>query len=449
MILRVVLLLSLFTALLTAAVSYLFTCYRLFLSTRKILKFVFTVSILTAVVATAVAAPPRFNRVGSPDDIPDKQQTEASDKNSDQSGLQLTDDKQASTDKGMQPNPVNEATNTEAQKTDKQDVSANQQGHAKSVKDKVQKKRESLFERLFRRKPKKTQENTHKHPDELVNTRDHHQSVTEKIGTANAHRYQPALNAFWKVDSSKVMCSMKQTIANYGHVEFRQGVGQPLEFALFVDRPPAGTGRAHLRIEPPQWQHFARPKDLGVIEMEPGERAVSASEEWSRRLFLDMSDGMQPVLRYWDAADGSDDIEVFLSALNFQNSLDLFNQCVGQLLRYDFKSAKRTVVHFHEDSSKLRAKAMRQLDEVLEILKEDSGIKQVDLELYTHSKGLVRYNFRLATRRARAVRDYFIKRGIDENKLLIKIHTKSRDTLNKLGYKPTDVHIVLQRKVAK
>ena len=53
---------------------------------------------------------------------------------------------------------------------------------------------------------------------------------------------------------------------------------------------------------------------------------------------------MQPVLSYWDAADATDDMEVMLSALNFQNSMDLFNRCVGQLLRYDFKSAKRTIV---------------------------------------------------------------------------------------------------------
>ena len=318
---------------------------------------------------------------------------------------------------------------------------------AKPTVESKPKKRSSLFD-FFRRKPKIT-EQTHKKPDALVNTEEHHESKIDRLGVADTHRYEANYSTFWKVNSSKVMCSMQQNIPGYGHVEFRQGVGQPLEFALYVTSPPAGLGHAHIRTEPPKWRHFSQSKDLGIIEIEPGYKAVSASTEWANRFLLELSDGMQPVMRYWDAADASDQIEILLSSINFQQSLSLFNRCLGQMLRYDFKSVKRTIVHFHADSSKLRAKANRQLDEVLETFREDSGIKQIDLELYTHSKGLVRYNFRLATRRARAVRDYLMKRGVPEDKILIKIHTHKKNKLDQLGYKATDVHIVLQRDAKK
>ena len=79
------------------------------------------------------------------------------------------------------------------------------------------------------------------------------------------------------------------------------------------------------------------------------------------------------------------------------------------------------------------------------MLNADSGIDEINLELYTHSKGLVRYNFRLATRRARAVRDYFIERGIPEDKIIIKIHTHKKSKLDEMGYKQSDVHIALKR----
>lgn len=308
-------------------------------------------------------------------------------------------------------------------------------------------RRKPLFS-LFRRKPVIT-EKTYKQPDALINSQEHHESKIDQLGIADTHRFQVGYQNFWKVDSSKVMCSMKQKIPGYGHVEFRQGVGQPLEFALYVSSPPAGLGKAHIRTEPPQWRHFSQAKDLGVIEIEAGDKAVSASTEWANRFLLELSEGMQPIMRYWDAADASDQIEILLSSINFQQSLDLFNRCLGQMLRYDFKSVKRTIVHFHADSSKLRTKATAQLDELLETFREDKGIKQIDLELYTHSKGLVRYNFRLATRRARAVRDYFIKRGVPENKIVIKIHTHKKSKLDSMGYKATDVHIVLQRKTDK
>jgi len=417
-----------------------------------ILRIVLILSLL-AMITTVLAAPPRFRgqRPDSQQQAKAKAKTDASAKT--ETGAKSTSAKMM--DKGS---PLKADKSSPAKKAKKFRM---RKGHAVNAEPSItpadststhvmSKKKQSFLGRLFNRKNTRiTDERTYKQPDELINTENHHRTNSEKLGVADVHTYTPGLKDFWKVNASKVMCSMKQNINHYGHVEFRQGVGQPLEFALFVLQAPAGVGKAHIRIEPPKWRHFVQAKDLGVIEVEPGERAVTASEEWSRRLFMDMSEGLQPVLRYWDAADSSDDIEVFLSALNFQNSLDLFHRCTGQLLRYDYKSAKRSIVHFHADSSRLRAKAKHQLDEVLELLKEDIGIKQIDLELYTRSKGLVRYNFRLATRRARGIRDYLIRRGIDEDKLLIKIHTKRAKDLRKLGYKQTDVHIVLRRKVAK
>ncbi len=400
---------------------------------------------LFAAITTLMAAPPRFS--GFPNEsrerakAEEKARTDAASKS-----INVTDGK------GVNNSAKDSADTSTAQpvkQTSRTQTSATPSVSTISEPITKKKKREPWFRWPLGKKILSEREKTYKQPDELVNTENHHMDPSESLGIADLHRYSPGLKEFWKVNSSKSLCSMKQKINHYGHVEFRQGVGQPLEFALFVAHPPAGIGKAHIRTEPPEWQHYSKAKDLGVIELEPGERAVTASADWSRRLFLEMSEGMRPVMRYWDASDGADDMEVMLSALNFQESVDLFHRCVGQLLKYDYRSVKRTIVHFHEDSSKLRNKAKKQLDGVLEILNVDEGVKQVDLELYTHSKGLVRYNFRLATRRARAVRDYLIKRGIDEDKLLIKIHTKRGKDLKKLGYNPTDVHIVLRRKVAK
>ena len=400
---------------------------------------------LLAAITTVIAAPPRFSSF--PTDSIDKAKAEEKAKAEAEAkgDAGTTTSTNSSDDKAGETKPQDTAATETAQVSQ---TTTSQSTATTTEPAPEKKKRQSWFSRLFGKK-NSAEDKTYKQPDELVNTKNRHMNPSESLGIADLHRYSPGLTEFWKVDASQSLCSMRQKINHYGHVEFRQGVGQPLEFALFVAHPPAGIGKAHVRTEPPEWQHYNKARDLGVIEVEPGERAVTASEEWSRRLFLEMSEGMRPVMRYWDAADGSDDMEIMLSALNFQESLDLFHRCVGQLLKYDYRSTKRTIVHFHEDSSKLRVKAQRQLDEVLEILNADDGVKQIDLELYTHSKGLVRYNFRLATRRARAVRDYLIKRGIDENKLLIKIHTKRSADLKKLGYNPTDVHIVLQRKVAK
>lgn len=298
---------------------------------------------------------------------------------------------------------------------------------------------------MFSRKKDETTELVHKPGNALVPTEKYHKSTNEQLNSANLYEYRSGYQSYWQGDTSRVMCSIQQQIPNYGYVEFRQGVGQPLQFAMYVNHPPAGIGKARVRIQPPYWRHYENEKDLGTIELEAGKRAVSMQADWSNRLLLSLRDGMQPVIHYWDAADATADIEIMLSALNFQDSLNSFHKCLGQVLTYDVKDTERTILHFSEDSSKLRPQATDQLDEVLQILKLDPGVKQVDVELYSTGEGLANYNFRLSTRRARAVRDYLMKHGIDEKRILIKIHTKTNADLKQLGYNLTDVHVVLKR----
>jgi outer membrane protein OmpA-like peptidoglycan-associated protein len=102
-------------------------------------------------------------------------------------------------------------------------------------------------------------------------------------------------------------------------------------------------------------------------------------------------------------------------------------------------------VHFNPDSSKMRKQAYQQLDEVIETTKVDKGISGINLEIYTYRDGLERYNFRLATRRAQGVRDYLLKHGIKEDKIFIKIYTKNKSQMLKLGYNDSDVYISLHR----
>lgn len=292
---------------------------------------------------------------------------------------------------------------------------------------------------------------TIKHPGHLVNTDKRHKPITDVLQTADLYQIQPGYDARWHVHSSREMCRMKQQLPSYGYVEFRQGAVQPLEFTLYVDNPPAGSGVVEVSANPPIWRHYVKARKLGRLELSDGKRAVVASSGWSRRLMLELKDGMQPVLHYWDAADASDDVEVFVSAIRFQQSLILFNKCLLQL-RHDknYKSVKRTVLHFNPDSSRFHKRNYAKLDEMLGTIKTDKRVHAINLEVYTmRDNGMQRYNFRLAVRRAQAVRDYLIKHGLNENKIFIKIHTNSRAKMHELGYSEADVYVSLRRNKSK
>jgi len=384
-------------------------------------------------VAAAVAAPPRFN--GSGDALSDTPATAAS--------TVATPGPAATSPAKADPPLEDQATATDT----KQATPVQSDKQVTGTSETPQKKTSGhWFWNLFHKRATDTpRETTRKNAGDLVNTDKRHKEVYDLLQTADLHQFEPGIDAIWQVKSSNVMCRMSLQLPNYGYVEFRQGVAQPLEFAMYVDHPPAGSGRVQVSSEPPRWRHYVKTKDLGILELGNSDRAVTASAEWSRRLLMELSEGMQPVLRFWDAADASDDVEVFLSAIQFQASLNQFQHCLGQLLHYDFKQVQLNVLHFNPDSSKMHKQTYQQLDEVIGTTKTDKGIAAINLEIYTYRDGLERYNFRLATRRAQAVRDYLIKHGIKEDIIYIKIHTKSKSQMTKLGYKDSDVYIALQR----
>ena len=393
-------------------------------------RFPFVLGLICVPVAFAMAAPPRFN--GTSDTLEDVQAGAAS-------AASVPRDI-AKPVKKLTPatKSAGKSTTTSHNKT------ASNGSNPASVPQKKSKK--SWWWRLFHKdKDKQSTEMTQKPDGELVNTDTRYKDVYDLSQTADMHRIEPGYNGRWRVRASKVMCRMQQQLPSYGYVEFRQGVDQPLEFALYVDNPPAGSGIVRVSAQPPLWQHYAKTKDLGRLDLDVSDRAVTASSVWSRRLILELSEGMQPVLRLWDAADASDDMEIFVSAIRFPESLEQFHHCLRQLLHYDVKRLQRNVLHFNPDSSKIRSQAYQQLNEILETAKADKGIKEFNLEIYTHREGLQRYNFRLATRRAQAVRDYLIKHGISEDRIFIKIYTKTKPQLAKLGYKDSDLYIALQR----
>lgn len=73
-------------------------------------------------------------------------------------------------------------------------------------------------------------------------------------------------------------------------------------------------------------------------------------------------------------------------------------------------------VHFDFDRSMLRADALRVLDEAIAALQSDASL-QLLIEGHTCNIGTTEYNLALGERRAQAVRDYLISRGINGSRL--------------------------------
>ena len=77
-----------------------------------------------------------------------------------------------------------------------------------------------------------------------------------------------------------------------------------------------------------------------------------------------------------------------------------------------------TSINFDFDSSKIRSDSAQKLDRIVGILNSNSGVR-TRVEGYTDSTGPEKYNEGLSFRRANAVKDYLISKGIANNRLSV------------------------------
>jgi outer membrane protein OmpA-like peptidoglycan-associated protein len=73
-------------------------------------------------------------------------------------------------------------------------------------------------------------------------------------------------------------------------------------------------------------------------------------------------------------------------------------------------------IEFDLNSSKILKSSMKSLEEIFKIMQQDPGANYI-INGYTDNTGPEDYNKYLSTERANAVKAYFVKKGVDENRL--------------------------------
>lgn len=81
--------------------------------------------------------------------------------------------------------------------------------------------------------------------------------------------------------------------------------------------------------------------------------------------------------------------------------------------------AYSAVVMFDFDSSKIKPEAYPMLDEGISILQKNPEMK-VEVDGHTDNVGSAAYNMKLSERRAKAVKDYAVNKGIDSKRISVK-----------------------------
>lgn len=221
------------------------------------------------------------------------------------------------------------------------------------------------------------------------------------------------------MEASRLRCVLSQQIPYYGEARFLREAGGKLAFQIQVKRSPRNIGVAKVVAAVPDWRHDAEARELGQINYSVGGTPFSYSEIMARRLLLELEQGMFPTFSYQDWADGRDYVQVALSAINLRKPLGEFYDCLDKLYAYGFDYVRTSRLRFSFDSSELDSAATRRLDEITSYMKSDPSINRVLLEGRTDNVGFRRYNDALSKRRAKAVADYLLAKGIEKSRIVV------------------------------
>ena len=261
-----------------------------------------------------------------------------------------------------------------------------------------------------------------KPPNKLIVTDEYHKSVPDVLGTAELRQYgaRPTESS-WSTTGSKFVCEIRHPIPGFGYAVFKRGVGQRMQFAIESYTTTGGLGPARIQSRPPVWKHYASVKDLGVVPIETRDNTLfTVSSDWASRLMLELEEGMQPSIAFWDEYTGGEDVILSLSPFKFKQALPEFNKCMGDLLPYSFRDVRQTTVFFGYDKSTVSQASHDRLKKIVEYVKLDETIKYIDVIGFSDSRGFRRYNELLAKKRANAIKKFLLAQGLDKNKIRVK-----------------------------
>lgn len=221
----------------------------------------------------------------------------------------------------------------------------------------------------------------------------------------------------WQATGDRLYCNLSLQIPNYGIATFEQHAAKPAHFILSkwqeLEKPYPLTVYA----EPPEWKAAGKETIIAHSTIKPGKKTLFLPQQPAFDMLSYLSQGFLTRLQYQTSRGGQ--VKVYLSPINIQKNYGRFQQCLGNLLTFNYASVKENVFLFGSDNYDLNSVIKEQLDKVSEYSKADARIKKIFIAGYTDDTGRKSYNNAVSEARANAVKKYLLSKGIPESKLSV------------------------------
>ena len=241
---------------------------------------------------------------------------------------------------------------------------------------------------------------------------------------AALRNYESRLDsAEWSMQGSVIQCQLAQDIPHYGTAVFTSEASRRpnMQFELKMRRYyPQRILSASLNAHPPHWRHNLESVNMGDVTMFPSSTPVSIEDQTAWELLTELERGLFPTFSYPALVSDRDEVNVAISAVNFQPVYDKFLQCVSNLLPYSFDDIAETQLYFEFDRHTFTRKTRDALARIGAWLAADKSLELVLLAGHTDNKGSLRYNLRLGKKRADAVKRFFEDAGIPSSQIKVQ-----------------------------
>ena len=240
---------------------------------------------------------------------------------------------------------------------------------------------------------------------------------------AQARLFTPRMDeAKWEVVSNRFECSMTQPIPFYGRAVFQRRAGEDANFSLVSDHRPLAKGQASLVSYAPVWADTRPTEQIAKVSVKRETKQVRLGPKLATRLMAELDSGMAPNFNHLSWYGDNEGLDVALSSVRFRDAFLQYQDCISGLLPVNFDQIKRTRLHFITNEAYLTKGAKQRLDTIVEYVKVDKSVNAYFVDGHTDNQAERLYNLELSKKRAEAVTEYLISKGVDAERITTRYH---------------------------
>ncbi|NOH79366.1 OmpA family protein [Vibrio sp. RE86] len=237
----------------------------------------------------------------------------------------------------------------------------------------------------------------------------------------------PQQSTWQMVANTPLECRLVHPIPNFGDAVFSSYASKKinLDLELKMKRPMGQTRDVSLTSMPPVWrpgEGADRITNLRFFQQFDG--YVGGQTAWS--ILSELEKGRYPTFSYQEWQSRDQRVEVALSSVLFQQSYNVFSDCIANLLPYSFEDIAFTILHYDRTSVELNKQSQKRLAQIAEYIRHNQDIDLVLVSTYTDAEDSKSASQSLSERRAEVLQEYFKSLGLPSDRIRVQGYGKRR-----------------------